>query len=711
MTTTVRCAVYTRKSSEEGLEQSFNSLDAQREAGLDYIKSQRHQSWTAINAAYDDGGFSGGSTDRPGLQRLLDDIKKGRVDVVVVYKVDRLSRSLSDFARLMQLFEEQKVSFVSVTQQFNTTSSMGRLTLNMLLSFAQFEREITGERIRDKIAASKKKGIWITGQPPIGYRRPGPGEDQAGRRLLIVKEQAAVVRLVFTSYLELRSLLGVAKRLNDLGHTTRRWQGGTGRQHGGSPFSARHVYKILTNPAYLGKVTHTRGGKTEIYPGRHDPIIEQPLWDKVHSVMGIIERQVSTRWTHTHLLKGKIRTFEDFVMTPSSLGPNPKQPNRKRTRYYLSQKAQRLGYATCPIKMVNARHLDDLVRALVVEYVEAGGKADLRSLEPADRDHRIRDVIERVTVGPERLEVRLDRNRVEVCRLECGSRVRGGAAPGRLAAGQPGEPAAIPKCLFTPEVEVADHVTTLTIHIQLKRHDHRRVMLAPDGRDLYLAVDATGEPVPQPHLVRALGLAFGWHRELLRTDVTIESIAKREKVTAGRVRYLLHLARLGPEVVRAVLTGRLARVSRSSSCTARPTGWTGRCRPRHCRWTRQPRRGLRGAPWGRGVVRLQPALERLAPAVAPTQSALPNLATETMEPRGTACGVSRRSAEDRPTPNRPVPAKKATMRELAIVGRRPTADLSGEGGIRTPDTVARIQHFQCCSFSHSDTSPKEAGGV
>ena len=193
----VRCAVYTRKSSEEGLDMAFNSLDAQREAGLDYIKSQKHQGWTAITTAYDDGGYSGGSTDRPDLQRLLDDIHKGRVDVVVVYKVDRLSRSLADFAQLMQTFDEHNVSFVSVTQQFNTTTSMGRLTLNMLLSFAQFEREVAGERIRDKIAATKRKGVWVCGQPPLGYRLPREGEPDFvlnDRTLRVIEPEAELIR-------------------------------------------------------------------------------------------------------------------------------------------------------------------------------------------------------------------------------------------------------------------------------------------------------------------------------------------------------------------------------------------------------------------------------------------------------------------------------------------------------------------------------------
>jgi site-specific DNA recombinase len=257
--TTLRCAIYTRKSSEEGLDMAFNSLDAQREAGLDYIKSQRSHGWVAIDALYDDGGFSGGNTERPGLKRLLADIRAQRVDIVVVYKVDRLSRSLTDFARLMQLFDDHRVSFVSVTQQFNTTTSMGRLTLNMLLSFAQFEREVAGERIRDKIAATFRRGVFVTGQPPLGYRRPREGEPGfVERKLLIVPEEAELVRSVYTGYLELRSLVALAARLNAAGHRTKLWTSSRGVPRGGKPFSASLVHRILTNPIYIGKIAHTR---------------------------------------------------------------------------------------------------------------------------------------------------------------------------------------------------------------------------------------------------------------------------------------------------------------------------------------------------------------------------------------------------------------------------------------------------------------------
>lgn len=369
----LRCAVYTRKSSEEGLEQAFNSLDAQREAGLDYIKSQRDQGWTAIPTPYDDGGFSGGSTDRPGLQGLLEDIQRGRVDVVLVYKVDRLSRSLADFARLMQVFDDHRVSFVSVTQQFNTTTSMGRLTLNMLLSFAQFEREVSGERIRDKIAATKRRGVWVCGQPPLGYRMPregDPGFVPGDRTLRVIQEEAELVRSIFAGYLRLGSFVKVAQGLNAAGFTTKRWTSSRGKGHGGRPLTSAFLYRVLTNPIYLGKITHTRGrdnaggaGPTEVYPGQHEAIIDQATWDAVRARMDTVEDASRTRWTHTHLLKGKIRTFEDHAMSPASVQrPGSKSPGsgdapdaaggggitqKRRVRYYVSQKAIKHGYASC----------------------------------------------------------------------------------------------------------------------------------------------------------------------------------------------------------------------------------------------------------------------------------------------------------------------------------------------------------------------------
>jgi len=258
-----RCAIYTRKSSEEGLEQDFNSLHAQRESCDAYIKSQRHEGWVPLPALYDDGGYSGGSTERPALKRLLADIQFHLIDVVVVYKVDRLTRSLADFAKIVEIFDAAGVSFVSVTQQFNTTTSMGRLTLNVLLSFAQFEREVTGERIRDKIAASKQKGMWMGGWVPIGY-------DRKDRTLTINETEAVTVRTIFDMFLKLKNVQRVQTELVRLNLRTKPYAKPRGRAIGGLSFARGHIYKILSNPLYMGEIEH-RGVR---YPGLHPPLID-----------------------------------------------------------------------------------------------------------------------------------------------------------------------------------------------------------------------------------------------------------------------------------------------------------------------------------------------------------------------------------------------------------------------------------------------------
>jgi site-specific DNA recombinase len=265
-----RCGIYTRKSSEEGLEQDFNSLHAQREACDAFIKSHAGEGWRMIKIAYDDGGFSGGTVERPALQRLLDDIGHGLVDVVVVYKVDRLTRSLADFAKMVELFDAHGVSFVSVTQQFNTTTSMGRLTLNVLLSFAQFEREVIGERIRDKIAASKRKGIWMGGSVPMGY-------DVRERKLLVNHDEARIVKHIFERYLELASARLLKKDLEEGGIVSGTKVSKKGTVRGGKPFSRGAIYHLLSNPIYLGEIRH----KHDRHPGQHEPLVSPELWERV----------------------------------------------------------------------------------------------------------------------------------------------------------------------------------------------------------------------------------------------------------------------------------------------------------------------------------------------------------------------------------------------------------------------------------------------
>ena len=303
-----RCAIYTRKSTEEGLEQAFNSLVAQREACAAYILSQTHEGWELINEQYDDGGCSGGNMARPGLQQLLTDVAAGKVDVIVVYKVDRLTRSLADFARIVDTLDRAGGSFVSVTQAFNTTSSMGRLTLNVLLSFAQFEREVTSERIRDKVAASKRKGMWMGGPVPIGYRL-------ADRRLFIAQEEAGVVRSIFERYVVLRSISLLADELAARGVRTKIRAYANGRTVGGIPFTMGPLAALLKNPVYLGKVAHAGS----LHDGEHEAIISQQLWDEVQHTLATNrrERREGRNARHPSLLTGMITDPEGRTMSPT----------------------------------------------------------------------------------------------------------------------------------------------------------------------------------------------------------------------------------------------------------------------------------------------------------------------------------------------------------------------------------------------------------
>lgn len=321
----VRCAIYTRKSTEEGLEQAFNSLDAQREACEACISSQRHEGWSMIPAAYDDGGFSGGTMERPALGRLLADVEAGRVDVIVVYKVDRLTRALSDFAKIVEILDARGASFVSVTQAFNTTSSMGRLTFNVLLSFAQFEREVTGERIRDKIVASKKKGLWMGGPVPLGYV-------VRERKLVVDEKDAATVRHIFNRYLALGTGQALIEELRAEGYRARLREQ-KGRTIGGVPFGRGMLFAMLSNRIYLGEIVH----KGQAHPGEHLPIIDRALWDRVQQLIDAnrVERKAATNVAHASLLAGILFDGQGRRMTPSHA-----VRSGKRYRYYITHSSE-----------------------------------------------------------------------------------------------------------------------------------------------------------------------------------------------------------------------------------------------------------------------------------------------------------------------------------------------------------------------------------
>ncbi len=348
----VRCAIYTRKSTEEGLEQEFNSLDAQRESGEAFVASQVHEGWSCLKERYADGGFTGGNMERPALRRLLTDIEAGKIDCVVVYKVDRLSRSLLDFARLVEVFDKHRVSFVSVTQQFNTASSMGRLVLNVLLSFAQFEREIIGERIRDKIAATRRKGKWSGGLPVLGF---DIDRTHGSPRLVASAGEAARVREIFQLYLSLGSLLPVVDELERRGWRNKAWKTKKGEVKGGRPFDKGNLYALLTNPLYVGKIKH----KTDLYQGQHEAIVDAEVFQLVQLTLGRNGRTggVQVRNRHGALLKGLLICKScDRSMTHSFTCKG-----EKRYRYYVCTKALHNHRSSCPSGSLPAGEIERVV--------------------------------------------------------------------------------------------------------------------------------------------------------------------------------------------------------------------------------------------------------------------------------------------------------------------------------------------------------------
>ena len=365
-TKVVRCAIYTRVSTDQGLEQDFNSLDAQYEASQAYIRSQAHAGWTPLRAKYDDGGFSGGHTDRPALQRLLADVRSGAIDVIVVYKVDRLTRSLADFAKLVELFDEHNVSFVSVTQQFNTTTSMGRLTLNVLLSFAQFEREVTSERIRDKISASKRKGLWVGGMVPLGY-------DTNERRITVNESEADRVRMIFRSYLKLGSLNLLMADLREQGIVTKVRTLKTGATVGGIPFSRGPLAHLLRNRFYIGQVPF----KGEVLQGEQPRILDRDLFDAVQAKLSEqTTNHRTTRMNSAALLTGRIFDDRGNRMSPSHV-----RKGGLKYRYYLSSAlfhgaAERAG----SVRRVPATDIEALVIRSVREHLKPSQEIDDRSL-------------------------------------------------------------------------------------------------------------------------------------------------------------------------------------------------------------------------------------------------------------------------------------------------------------------------------------------
>lgn len=422
---TVRCAIYVRKSTDENLDSDFNSLDAQRVAAEAYIASQQGEGWVALPERYDDAAYSGGTLDRPALQRLLADIEAGKIDCVVTYKVDRLSRSLLDFTKLVEVFDRHGVTFISVTQSFNTTTSMGRLTLNMLLSFAQFEREVIGERICDKVAASKQRGMYMGGTPPLGY-------DVVNKKLIVNPTEADLVREIFRRFVTDGSTTRLAQALNAEGKTTKAWTTKEGKVREGTPWHKGHIYKLLNNRLYLGQIEH----KGQCYPGEHTAIVSQEAWDNAHAILleNNRARACRTRAKVPGLLKGIIRCGHcDAAM---GITYTKKKGTSTHYRYYLCTHAAKAGYEACPVRTVSAGEIEAFVVALIRTslttsdvaartYRAARGLAPdaadeqeiithLRQfnalwdeLFPAEQARIVQLLVEQVTVNPEQVHMHL----------------------------------------------------------------------------------------------------------------------------------------------------------------------------------------------------------------------------------------------------------------------------------------------------------------
>jgi site-specific DNA recombinase len=535
----LRCAIYTRKSSEEGLEQAFNSLHAQREACEAFITSQRHEGWCCLPQPYDDGGRSGGNLERPALQQLLADIRDGKVDVVVVYKIDRLTRSLADFAKIVEIFDAKGVSFVSVTQQFNTTTSMGRLTLNVLLSFAQFEREVTGERIRDKIAASKKKGMWMGGVPPLGYQAQS-------RNLVVIPEEAETVRHIFRRYVALGSVRLLQAELEAQAIASKRWTSASGRSWGGKPLARGALYLILGNRLYRGEIVH----QDQTYPGEHAAIIDPALWDAVQARLtdNAVERSAGLRVKNPSPLAGLLFDGEGRHMTPTHA-----VKSGRRYRYYVSHPliiCERAG-TTAGLR-IPAAEIEQIVTnrirrllaepASLFEIVEAQAGDPMFQQSLMIRAAKLAK--DWVQMSPLRLRVTIVAlvQRVDIFPNEVIIHFR----PRRLAA-------LLDDRLTTANPDpVADEPTVpLTHPVQLRRA----------GKEVRMVIDHTdpfAPPLkPDPSLIKAVVNAHCFNENLLHGGAgKFADLAKSEKLHRSYYSQVLRLAYLAPDITTAILDGR-----------------------------------------------------------------------------------------------------------------------------------------------------------
>jgi len=522
-----RCGIYTRKSSEEGLEQDFNSLHAQREACEAFIKSQAGEGWRLRKAAYDDGGFSGGTIERPALQRLLEDIRQGLIDVVVVYKVDRLTRSLADFARIVELFDTQGVSFVAVTQQFNTTTSMGRLTLNVLLSFAQFEREVIGERIRDKVAASKRKGIWMGGSVPMGY-------DLRERKLLVNHDEARTVKRIFERYLELGSVRLLANDLRQRGIVSSARVSKKGNARGGSEFSRGALYHLLSNPIYLGEIRH----KHERHPGQHEAIVSRELWERVQQRLrdqGTRSGEGRKTEAPSSPLAGKL-----FDESGEPLYVQGAAKGQRRYRYYVSRSLVRGDSENAQRGWrISAPEIEQRVSAAAQAVLGDRPAIALALEESGDDPYRLPSVLKSARTWIERLA---SRSEAAVALSELIERVQLSRESLHLSL-------RLPLALTEPS-DVARPVSlrlSRLVPMQMKRRGvETRIVLQGDSNPARVDLP----------LLKAVARARRWTDELLSGKVrSVGELAKREGIDSRSVRRLIPLGFLAPRIVEAIAEG------------------------------------------------------------------------------------------------------------------------------------------------------------
>jgi DNA invertase Pin-like site-specific DNA recombinase len=544
-----RCAIYTRKSTEEGLEQDFNSLDAQREACESYIQSQKHEGWVNLPEHYDDGGFSGGNMERPAFKRLIEGIEASAVDTVVVYKVDRLTRSLSDFARIVDVFDRNNVSFVSVTQQFNTTTSMGRLTLNMLLSFAQFEREVTSERIRDKIAASKRKGLWMGGVPPVGY-------DVTDKKLIVNTEEAEVVRDIYLRYLKLDSVQALKASLDQDGFLSKVRINKYGKKTGGKPFSRGALYNLLQNRTYRGETVH----KGDSYPGQHDAIVAAELWEQVQQKLNDsrVERRNGVNRSDPSLLVGLVHDDTGERMTPT-------HANKKGTRYryYVSQPLTTKRRTDAPRGCrVPARDLEQLVVHRLKRFLTDRGDlydalepychdsgdrvrltnsaktaaANWDSLRPSEHRERLLSLVHRIDLTRESLNISIDLRRLPTWLDWAESTITASLF-------QSSEPTPASAC--EPE-----SILTLTAAVKLKR-------VGIETRLLIEGNDPDSRSTPDHSLHRLLAKAAQYQDRFLKNrNKGMADLAKEAGVCSSYFTRVLRLSFLAPDIVQAILQNR-----------------------------------------------------------------------------------------------------------------------------------------------------------